>query len=353
MHVNWAWIKQRPHFFIESLSSEFDVYLMHFAIYRKAHKTRESPPEFPSQVLWRVPGRLKKLSRIFQFIDAFILAFQIKLKIYLLKPDLIWVTHPEFESVVRNSSHFKIIYDCMDDHLAFDNKSYSFYAEAERRLLAKADLTVFSSDTLAARVQGRASINCVTVVNNGLPESWVDAKFLNRGASENSDIFVLGYYGTISHWFDWEAIQLILQAIPSVYIYLAGPIEVTLPPSPRIKYFGVLNHDELLNFASSLNGLIMPFKVNSLIEAVDPVKLYEYISFRLPSFAPTYTETKRFSPFVTLYDNHLHLIDLIRSVISGKTLTKSEEEIIIFLKSNTWKRRGIKISAEIKKLINL
>ncbi len=48
----------------------------------------------------------------------------------------------------------------------------------------------------------------------------------------------------------------------------------------------------------------MPFKLNDIVEAVDPVKLYEYINFNKDILTISYKEIERFSKFTYSYDGY-------------------------------------------------
>jgi hypothetical protein len=94
----------------------------------------------------------------------------------------------------------------------------------------------------------------------------------------------------------------------------------------------------------------MPFIVNRLIEAVDPVKLYEYIAFGLPSLAPRYAETERFVPFVNLYNDTDDAITITETLLAKSYSEKSVENREKFLLANSWKKRSTQISDAIAKL---
>ncbi len=43
MHVNWNWIRQRPHVLAEQLAQRHRVELLHFKMYRRSHRAAECP----------------------------------------------------------------------------------------------------------------------------------------------------------------------------------------------------------------------------------------------------------------------------------------------------------------------
>ncbi|MBU6257355.1 MAG: glycosyltransferase [Burkholderiales bacterium] len=344
MHVGWHWIRQRPQVLAEMLAREHELRVMHYAIYRRGHRSAGTSPPPGSRVLHRVPGRFKRALPVLGAIDAGWLARQVAAEIRRFQPDLVWVTHPDFEPALRAAGVPRIVYDCMDDHLAFGASNSLSLARDEIQLLAAAELTLFSSASLMQRVRHRAPVGRCAVVNNG-----VDSSLCQRApvaVAPPDGRFRVGYFGTISHWFDWPLVLRWIEALPELEFELAGPVETALPRHPRIHHRGVIGHRDLADFSARCQVLAMPFKVTPLIRTVDPVKLYEYIAFDRPALAPRYAESERFEPHVDLYRDGDEALALLRRWAPGTmqpVLPRPSRSD--FLAANTWQRRMVQISA--------
>jgi teichuronic acid biosynthesis glycosyltransferase TuaH len=334
MHVNWRWIRQRPHVLADLLAEQHDVMVLHYAMYKQQHAANESLPRLHHEI-HRLPQRLKRLAPIWtRWGDAWT-ARQVGVRAREFKPDLVWCTHPDFAASVAGLKNCRVVYDCMDDHLAFAADSQGALARAEAALLERADLTLFSSQTLAERVVARSPVGRRVVVNNG----WFAKPTAPAGAAPPANGFTLGYFGTVSHWFDWPLMLQLLDALPQVRLRLAGPCETTLPSHPRVQHVGVLPHAQLAAFAADCHALVMPFVVTPLIEAVDPVKLYEYIALQRPALAPRYRETERFTPFVSLYADAAAAIGQVQGWAQGHLPPPHGIAARDFLAANTWQHR--------------
>jgi teichuronic acid biosynthesis glycosyltransferase TuaH len=338
MHVNWRWIRQRPHVLADLLSEQHSIMVLHYAMYKQHHAADEKLPRLQHE-LHRVPQRLKRLSPLWaRWGDAWT-ARQVRTRARQFTPDVVWCTHPDFAASVAPLRGCRVVYDCMDDHLAFAADPQGEMARAEAALLKRADLTLFSSQTLAERVNSRSTVGPHIVVNNGW---FAKAEAHNHRAPAvplSAGTFTLGYFGTVSHWFDWPLVQKLLEAVPQAKLLLAGPCETTLPIHPRIEHVGVLPHAQLAGFAARCQGLIMPFVVTPLIEAVDPVKLYEYIALQRPSLAPRYRETERFVPFVSLYNDATDATNQVQQWAAGALPRPQTHAAAEFLAANTWQHR--------------
>ena len=87
-----------------------------------------------------------------------------------------------------------------------------------------------------------------------------------------------------------------------IQYHFIGPVHQTrLPSHPRIIFEGIVEHKQLYEKTKDYDCLIMPFQINEIIRAVDPVKLYEYISLGKCVISVEYEEIKRFELFVYFY----------------------------------------------------
>lgn len=345
MHVNWRWIRQRPHVLAEQLAQTHALSLLHYAMYHRHHRAAEPAPPFPAHELRRLPERVKRLGAPLRALDAHWIAQQVKRAVHADASELLWLTHPDFAAAALALPGLPVVYDCMDDHAAFDAAAAPALLAAEQRLVARADLVLFSSGTLARRVAARTPLRRFEVVNNGVADSLLErAAASARAAAGAADGPVLGYFGTVSHWFDWPLVLRLLDALPGARLMLAGPLETALPAHPRVRHAGVLAHAELAAFVADCDVLVMPFVVNRLIEAVDPVKLYEYVAFGRPALAPRYAESERFAPWVSLYRDADEALALLGA---GTAACADDAARQRFLAANSWRQRARQIEQAI------
>lgn len=120
----------------------------------------------------------------------------------------------------------------------------------------------------------------------------------------------------------------------------------------RIHYIRPVPHDELQHMTSDADAYILPFKVNDLIEAVDPVKFYEYINFSKNIISVYYDEISRFEDFVYFYKDTNQYINVIKKLMQDNTLKYSQEKRLKFLEESTWDNRAQMMSGVIVEELN-
>jgi len=107
MHVDWRWIKQRPHFIAEGLSKHYDVTVVHFCskhfLFREYDISDYNLNILPAL---RLPFYQNKI--IYALNREYIrIYFKFLIKKY--NPDFIWITFPQLYDYIPSNLDCKII----------------------------------------------------------------------------------------------------------------------------------------------------------------------------------------------------------------------------------------------------
>ena len=339
MHVDWNWIKQRPHFIAEKLyNNGIDIDIYYHKYFNKNSLVTNDNNILNIHKLPRIP-----FSR-FLFIEYLNKKFYEKFILKLLKTnkyDYVYITHP---TLFFDSIQIPIIYDCMDDALAFSNnaKKNKILFDLEFKLIKKAHLILFTAENLKKTVLERYKFadDSKYIINNNaieLPKFNI-AEIYPLGTSNK---IKLVYIGTVTEWFDFD---LLKKLDSSKYeFHLFGPSSKLSSDLPEnFILHGAVSREKIFSIMNSSDILIMPFKVTDLIKSVNPVKLYEYIYSCKPIISVKYGETEKFSDFVYLYENNnindfTSCIEVIRN--NNFKSKQSSEKCKEFVEKNTWEKR--------------
>lgn len=344
MHVDWDWAKQRPHFLAEHLAAHHDVLVLYpYARVRKnlVKNDRTSVRLFPFFPIAPV-GRFLSVRNFINSASKLLTRMAIKWH----RPDLVWTSSPEMFVYLPKPLPCRLVYDCMDDILAFPTNSRrkDLLGALELDLIRASDRVFCSSNNLRRKLSIRsgAAEKLITVHNAFEPAAFANFS-TNSEKVKLNDRRILGYIGTISSWFDFEALLRIVDEFKLIEIHILGPnenLEVAAPRHERIKYLGAVRHELIPMYVSQFDVLIMPFKVIDLIQSVDPVKLYEYIFFNKPIVSVWYEEIERFSEFVDFYTTHQELTSILnRYLDEGFKKKYTNAQQLQFINSNTWEDR--------------
>lgn len=339
MNVDWNWIKQRPHFLAEGLASKYEltiVYQYRYGRKRLQKRSNEGLNIKPIYVIPKISG-VRKL----KWINDKILAYKVKKIVNKNEPDIVFLTYPTHIDLIPDNYKGKIVYDCMDNHSEFcDGFSEKKSLEKKEQLLVKkANIIMTSSLYLQNRIMNKYNIKRENTV---LIRNAFDGEIMPYSTNDEkkTEFFKMAYIGTISKWFDWKTIENIMNKRNDVKLHLYGPLDTEIPMSnSNIVYHGTIEHSELYGAIKDMDCLIMPFVINDLIEAVDPVKIYEYINFNKNIIMSKYKEVERFKKFVYFYSNPQEFEAAIANIRKIKSVKYSQQDRIDFLKANTWKSR--------------
>ena len=227
-------------------------------------------------------------------------------------------------------------YDAMDDFPAFyHGLSRQSMTRREKDIAKRVSRVLVSSTMLVERFSRLRSVP-VIALNACAIESL---PFMSE-KTEKSVQIVLGYVGTIGHWFDWKLVFSLAQTNPSMRIHLVGPIYTKLPANipSNIKIFPACDHASAIQWMQSFSVGLIPFIKNELTASVDPIKYYEYFALGLPVLSTRFGEMalRDGRPGVFLIDSQ---DDLVVQVEAALTYKYCIEEINIFRIENSWESR--------------
>jgi len=363
--VDWFWIKQRPQQISEQLSADDKVDYVNLLGFKKGNnrvvKMRESDDLKAKNI--KVNNNLNVYRHRILPKNHYKIGYFMN-KTFVMRPfinkicnennyDVIIITDPNqinyFSSdILKNCI---VLYDCMDNITFGDGKET--LKNNEKRLMDYANSVVVSSSELKKVIQSHYPNfdGEIKIITNGVDLSnFKYSKKLNK-----SDMKNIGYVGTIAEWFDFDLIKRTAIENPDFNFKIAGPIKKGFKydssscPS-NIKFLGSIPYEKVPNFIKTCEVLLLPFKVNDFINAVNPVKLYEYLAMGKKVLAVSYEETQRFDGVVSLYD-YLNKDDFGKKLVNLMNQSDEEKQInqrIEFASRNSWSSKAV----EFKKLID-
>ena len=341
-HVDWGHIRQRPHHLAAGLAAHHAVTV--FAPLSRKRRNLVAQPTRGVKLahVLRLPGAYR--SATIARANAWLARMQVAPR--LDRTATVIVTSPELWPFVRKTLGTRTLaYDCMDDSLAFDQDDgvRALKAHWERELLARADVVACSSDELAQRMRERGAAAARIVV---IPNGWDTEAFpvQHSSALPAQGPLELAYFGTIARWLDADALRTALHACPEASLRLIGPVDGAPPAGlPRTTFEPPWPHDALAAAVAEAHVLLLPFRVDDLTRAVDPVKLYEYIALGKPIVASHWPALDRFAPFVTFYRDAGELAALLRG--RGLPTPPDAGQRAAFLAPQSWAARAAALDA--------
>ncbi|AAK81006.1 glycosyltransferase involved in cell wall biosynthesis [Clostridium acetobutylicum] len=373
--VDWFWIKQRPHHMAEILSRCNNVTYFsrmpwkrnsNFVITDKVGSDdigKTTIIKNENMKIIRKKGIPKE--RKFKVIKK----INVKLfKNYLLKLDkennydVIIITHPSQLHIIPNNFFInkEIVYDCMDDYKCWTGCDKDKIVKSEKYIIEVSDIIVVSSEKLYKNIleYDNKLKSKTVVINNGVDIDNFSVSKLKKineiNIFKDNNKKKVGYVGTISNWFDFELLKNTAEKHQELDFYIIGPIEegINIDGFKEIKnviFTGSQPYYSVPNILNKLDIAVMLFKKNDLIEAVNPVKIYEYLAMGKAVVALRYKETEKFGDLIYTYESKEEFENILSLAINdnGNYVDKRIE----FARDNSWQARVEKLNELIYKRI--
>jgi GT2 family glycosyltransferase/glycosyltransferase involved in cell wall biosynthesis len=239
----------------------------------------------------------------------------------------------------RRRFGWRVVYDCMDEWDSFPGMKPQLLV-AEERLVAEADLVTVSGRRLLEKWSGRNAH--VELVRNATDFSHFAAPPSERLLDEVKRPIV-GYFGAIAPWFDVELLAQVAARRPDCsFVVIGGVFDVdvdSLTRLPNVHFLGQQPYARMPAYLHDFDVCMIPFVVNEITAATDPVKFYEYISLGKPVVS---THMPELEPFADL----LYLAGDVEDFVLKLDLALAEDDDALrarridVARSNTWPARA-------------
>src|SRR5258708_6273199 len=154
---------------------------------------------------------------------------------------------------------------------------------------------------------------------------------------------IVGYYGAIADWVDLNLVAEVAAMRPQYSFVLIGEVHQcdvsALKRLPNVHLLGEKHYSLIASYLRDFDVCLLPFARNQLTQAVDPVKVYEYLSQGKPVVATPLPEVRdHHGSLVYLGDNAADFVAQIDAVVT-ETDTQLRAARTAHAEANTWNHR--------------
>ena len=227
------------------------------------------------------------------------------------------------------------------------------------KVLKTDDIICVTSAEKLYRDVARFRTNNLELVTNGVEiehfsvsRNRADIPLEIKGIVEKNKVIV-GYFGALAKWFDYELIIGLARSHPEYEIMLIGwnydksLEQYPLSDCPNISVIGPVDYKVLPRYACWFDVSTIPFCVNEVTESTSPIKLFEYMALGHPIVTTDMPECRKYRS-VLIGKNHEEFISRIE-----EALNKSKDEHYLSIlrseaEENTWRSKAKSIADVIK-----
>ncbi|MFC5700857.1 methyltransferase domain-containing protein [Cohnella faecalis] len=242
------------------------------------------------------------------------------------------------------AGNYSIVYDILDEWEHFHKVGQApWYDKAiEEAFILNSDLVVTVSEPLKQKFSSlRNDIRCI---GNGYDPSLLKADISLKTKAADGKIHI-GYFGHLTDsWFDWGLVLELADRNSDMVFHIIGYghpefIEHEVKKRTNVILYGKVAPNELYRYVRQWHLAIIPFLGSQLSEAVDPIKIYEYLYFGLPAIVTGIPHIGNY-PLVTYCEDKRNMAELLRSGYERLAAPEPERNgLDRFLAETTWDAR--------------
>lgn len=314
--IDWHWMKQRP----QQLMEQFALhgYQVYYCNMTQKNDCLSTPLS-------------KNLTLIHN--NSYFVKESIPYLKGLGKKIVVWASWSKLYPLISHYDPDFVIYDYLDDIPAWES-----YLQG---MVEMADVVV----TTAKELQRQMDLNYPDKPDYFIPNGCAIDQFqtetkysIPQEFQEHSGPIIL-YSGAWANWVDIELVEKIARTFPEVMVAIVGAeFNATINRTiPNICYVGHQSYENLPAYIKSSTVCIIPFLINSITVAANPIKVYEYLAADKPVISTALPEVFDM-PGVQIASTHEQFISYLEQTLNGE-IAFPNTEVHEWLKNQTWNYR--------------
>lgn len=338
-------LKQRPQYIVEGLSDKYDVvYVEPTKSYIAAMLSGNKQVSYSREkrindnlLVVKCGGTIIPpfMLRRFDYLNIAERIEKKHLDKYINDAEYFIVGFEGWANFVFQYKSVKVIYDKLDDteKLLRDKNSAYVVKKGRKRLERESNSYIITSKKFKDELEfyDKPILYLPNGVCANITNTCEDVK-----NTDDISRRIYGYVGTISEWFDFEAIKKIAGQ-STAKVVLVGPIIGYAPTIENVEYVGRVSKEKAMEYIRSFDVCLYPFKKNELLDTINPVKVYEYLSMNKPVIAIDTPEMDVFNSKVMRYSNYNELQELCNKHLDRPFI--DQNELLKFINDNSWNNR--------------
>ncbi|MFS0728085.1 glycosyltransferase family 1 protein [Paenibacillus sp. 1P07SE] len=330
--IDWNWMKQRPQQLMEQFARHG-----HEVYYCNKTQQKNMPAELLQDKLHLVHDNIRFIQETISELKR------------LGRRIVVWTSWSKLHGFIDQYQPDFVIYDYVDDI-----PEWAPYLDA---MVTRADLVVTSARALHRQILRAHPAKPEILVPNGCdlahfrqyrdypPAKPEEIKSLNGP--------IAGFVGAWAHWVDQQLVHQVARHFPSVHFVIIGVeyaarVDRTIP---NLLYIGYKHYQELPAYMYYFDVCLIPFKINEITVAANPVKMYEYLASGKKVLATDLPEVRNV-PHVWIGKGLNDWRQLLPQVLSGQT-TFDNKVNDQWLQQQSWEMRYRTIVEALRQHLNV
>jgi glycosyltransferase involved in cell wall biosynthesis len=272
-------------------------------------------------------------------------------KLELRGPLLSWFSLPVAAPLLGRFGELGSILYYQDRYEAFSHVNASYLRACLKALAHGCDVAVVSAEELGADLR---SLGAAPVL---VPHGVDVARFAGAPPMP-TDLEALpgplvGYVGLIDDYLDLELLVHLADGLQKGTLVLVGGAntDVSMLHHDRIKLLGVRPYESIPAYIANFDCCLIPFQVNLLTIAVNPIKLREYLAAGRPVVSTPLPEVEQYGDVVTIASRE-HFVGAVIDLLNSSDSEYASQGRRLRVADESWDRAAATIEALFRPLLS-
>lgn len=260
-----------------------------------------------------------------------------------IKP-VVYYTSAAQVNLIKQYNPCLVIFDSVDE----PSDEFEAWKPYYNQAVQTADIVLTTSDKLFENA-------CMLNANTYLIPNGCDFEHFSRtdlpvpADIANVSRPIIGYIGVVASWVDLELICAVADRFPNYNIVVVGPLYNIndVPRRNNIHWLDYKSYDLLPAYAQMFDVGIIPFRKSNMIEAVNPIKMWEYMAMGMPVVTTDIPEARKYPGLVYAAVNDEQFMNHIEYALCYDSLENRSRRLFL-AQENSWRNRALLVAGIIE-----
>jgi len=260
-----------------------------------------------------------------------------------------WLTHP-YHLYYRGLVSEKLtVYECYDDFVwCRSGRMNNRIRAIERQLARESDVVLATAQTLYHRLKedNTNTHYFPNAVEFSLFSQAIDPATPVANQLTTIPKPVVGFMGNLSDWYDFSLLLELITSRPKWSFVFVGEVAANvheeadrLRQCSNVFFLGWQKYEMLPSFLKGFDVAIMPYKLNTLMQSVNPNKMYQLMAAGLPIVSTPIPEALCFSEVISTASDAAGFAQQIELCLSQLNSYRRERQMSIAARE-CWDKRA-------------
>lgn len=268
-----------------------------------------------------------------------------------LKSPVVWVACPPACDIAIKMKKIKLVYQRTDRFEDFPNVDIELVKSFDRKLKENADLTIYVNDALFQEETDQC--RKAFYLDHGVDFDMFSGPI--NSDSEPSDLLPIpkpkaGFIGSIDDCNpDIDFLEKVIEFLPDISFVTIGREQMdcsAFKARKNVWMLGQKQYEDVPEYGKRFDVLLLPLKQSKWAEAVNPLKLKEYLAMGKPVISTPFPELKKYEDVVYVADTPDKFAGCIRAALSEDSpelIRKRQEKV----KDSSWDSKAAIVIKEL------